>query len=100
MPFEISHTKNRKRSIKQHIKYFNIRSKIQLDHPVVFKDILYIFPLKNPFGAFFKSYSIATQDVDAAPVGGLEGRRRWDGGGGGKQQPEAVKSLKFGILYS
>ena len=28
------HTKNRKRSLKQHIKYFNFRSKIQLDHPV------------------------------------------------------------------
>ena len=28
------HTKNRKRSSKQHIKYFNFRSKIQLDNPV------------------------------------------------------------------
>ena len=30
----VCHTKNRKRSLKQHIEYFNFRSKIQLDHPV------------------------------------------------------------------
>ena len=27
-------TEDRKRSVKQHIKYFNFRSKIQLDNPV------------------------------------------------------------------
>ena len=32
MMFERSHTKNRKRSIKQH---FNFQSQVQLDHPVV-----------------------------------------------------------------
>ena len=34
MLFERCHTKNRKGSIKQHIQYFNFRSKVQLDHPV------------------------------------------------------------------
>ena len=34
MLFERCHTKNGKRSIKQHIKYFNFRGKVQLDHPV------------------------------------------------------------------
>ena len=34
MQFERCHTRNRKRSIKQHIKYFNFRSQVQLDHPV------------------------------------------------------------------
>ena len=34
MLFERCHTKNSKRSIKQHMKYFNFWSKIQLDHPV------------------------------------------------------------------
>ena len=34
MLFERCHTKNRMRSIKQHIKYFHFLSKIQLDHPV------------------------------------------------------------------
>ena len=34
MLFERRHTENRMRSIKQHIKYFNSRSKVQLDHPV------------------------------------------------------------------
>ena len=36
MLLEICHTKNRKRDLKQHIRYFNLRSKIQiqLDHPV------------------------------------------------------------------
>ena len=34
MLFERYHIKNRKRSFKQAIKYFNFRSKIQLDHPV------------------------------------------------------------------
>ena len=32
--FFIFHAKNRKRSLRQHKKYFNFRSKIQLDHPV------------------------------------------------------------------
>ena len=32
--FERCHTKHRNISIKQHIKYFNFRSKIQFDHPV------------------------------------------------------------------
>ena len=32
--FERWHTKNRKRDLKQHIKYFNFRSKILLDHPI------------------------------------------------------------------
>ena len=35
MMFERCHTKNRTRSIKQHIKYFNFRYKHQLDHPVL-----------------------------------------------------------------
>ena len=36
MLFERCHTlKDRKRSIKQHIKDLNFRNKIQLDHPVV-----------------------------------------------------------------
>ena len=34
MLFERCHSKNRKRSIKQHIKYLYFRSKIQLDHLV------------------------------------------------------------------
>ena len=34
MLFEGCHTKDRKRSLRQHVKYFNFRSKIQLDHPV------------------------------------------------------------------
>ena len=34
MLFEICHTKNRKRSIKQHIKYFNFWSLVLLDLPV------------------------------------------------------------------
>ena len=34
MLFERCHNKLRKRSLKQHIKYFNFRSNIQLDHPV------------------------------------------------------------------
>ena len=34
MLFERCHTINRKISIKQHPKYFNFRSKIQLDHTV------------------------------------------------------------------
>ena len=33
--FDICHIKNRKRYFKQHMKYFNFRSKIQLDHPVL-----------------------------------------------------------------
>ena len=32
--FERCPTKNRKTSLKQHIKYFNLRNKIQLDHSV------------------------------------------------------------------
>ena len=35
MLFERCHSRNRNISIKQCIKYFNIRSKIQLNHPVV-----------------------------------------------------------------
>ena len=35
MPFERCDTKNRKRSIKHHVKYFNFRSKVQLDTPVL-----------------------------------------------------------------
>ena len=35
MLFERCHTNNRMRSIKEHIKYFNFRSNIQLDHPVI-----------------------------------------------------------------
>ena len=34
MLFERCHTNNRKRSLRQHVKYFNLRSKILLDHPV------------------------------------------------------------------
>ena len=34
MMFERCDTKNRKRSIKEHIKYFNFRCYIQLDLPV------------------------------------------------------------------
>ena len=34
MMFDRCHTKNVKRFLKQHIKYFNFRSKIQLDQPV------------------------------------------------------------------
>ena len=34
MLFDRCHTKNVKRFLKQHIKYFNFRSKIQLDQPV------------------------------------------------------------------
>ena len=34
MLFERFHTKKRKRSFKQHKKYFNIRYLVQLDHPV------------------------------------------------------------------
>ena len=37
MLFERWHITNRKRSLKQHVKYFNSRIKIQLDHPVVCK---------------------------------------------------------------
>ena len=33
MMFDRCHTKDRKRSLAQHLKYFNLRSKIQLDHP-------------------------------------------------------------------
>ena len=36
LKYSICHTKIRKRSINQHIKYFNFRSKVQLDHPVHF----------------------------------------------------------------
>ena len=32
--FEGCHTKNRKGSFKDHIKYFHFRSKVLLDHPV------------------------------------------------------------------
>ena len=39
MLFEKCRTKNRKRSIKQHMNYFNFRSKIQLDHPVGMLDL-------------------------------------------------------------
>ena len=35
MLFDRCHTKNRKRSIKQHIKYLNFWSKVLLDHPVL-----------------------------------------------------------------
>ena len=31
--FERGHNKIRKRDLKQHLKYFNFRSKIQFDHP-------------------------------------------------------------------
>ena len=34
---ERCHTKDRKSSIKQHIRYFNFRSKIHLDHPVALR---------------------------------------------------------------
>ena len=34
MLFERCHTKNRKIALKHHIRYFNFRSKFQLDHPV------------------------------------------------------------------
>ena len=34
MLFDRCHTKNRKKSLKQHTKHFNFRSKIQLDHTV------------------------------------------------------------------
>ena len=34
MLFERFQAKNRKISLKQHIKYFNFRSEIQLGHPV------------------------------------------------------------------
>ena len=34
MMFERCETKNRKRSFRQHLKYINFRSRIQLDHPV------------------------------------------------------------------
>ena len=36
MLFERCHTKDRKRSLKQHIRYFNFRNKTHLDHPVFF----------------------------------------------------------------
>ena len=36
MLFERCFTKNRKRDLKQHVKYFNFRSITQFDHPVVF----------------------------------------------------------------
>ena len=36
MLFERCHTKDRKRSLKQHIRYFNFRNKIHLDHHVFF----------------------------------------------------------------
>ena len=35
--FERCQAKTRKRSIKQHIKYFHFRIKIKLDHPVHFE---------------------------------------------------------------
>ena len=35
MLFERCHTKKRKRTLKQHIKYINFRSNNKLDHPVV-----------------------------------------------------------------
>ena len=35
MLFERCHTKARMRSIKRHIKYFNFRSKVQLNHPYI-----------------------------------------------------------------
>ena len=37
MLFERYHTENRKKSLKQRIKYFNFRSKIHLNHPVDLK---------------------------------------------------------------
>ena len=40
MPFERCQTNVRKRSFKQHIKYFNFRSKIQLEYPVCWIKLL------------------------------------------------------------
>ena len=37
MLFERCHTKKRKRSIKQDTQYFNFRSEVLLDHPVLLK---------------------------------------------------------------
>ena len=42
MVFDICHTTYRKRSFKQHTKYFNFQRKIQLDHPVGMKISLHV----------------------------------------------------------
>ena len=44
--FERCNCKNKKISIKQHIKYFNFRSIIPLDHPVVVDAIYGVLNLK------------------------------------------------------
>ena len=48
--FERCHTKNGKRYLKQHLKYFNFRSKIQLDHPVRFVLSVVTVVLPLPLG--------------------------------------------------
>ena len=42
MLFERCHSENRERSLKEHIKYFYFRSKIQLGHPVHYREKLTI----------------------------------------------------------
>ena len=55
MLFGRCHTKNQKRSLKRHIKHFNFRSKIQLDHPVQRPS-----PPRRPRSPFTMTLSAAT----------------------------------------
>ena len=53
MLLERKGSRNRKISLKQHIKYFTFRSKIQLDHPVQ------PIPVSGT-GLFFRLYMVST----------------------------------------
>ena len=56
--FERCQTKNLKRSLKQHIKYFNFRSKVQLDRPVLHTLLCsFTFPPSLPVAPFVESFS-------------------------------------------
>ena len=72
MLFDRCHTKNRKRSFKQHIKYLNLQSKIQLNHPV--KYIATSVLNQNP--AWFSVPAKLAGQVPKWSRGGRKGDRR------------------------
>ena len=70
MLFERCHTKNRKRSIKQHIKHFNVLNKIQLDHhvPGVFVPFYIDSPLSLSFQFLRSSTNLFLLNLSVADL--------------------------------
>ena len=87
MLFERFHTKNIKRSLKQHIKYFNFRSKAELDHPVL--SCFPSFSLANlPIYQYHAGFHLSP-DSDRLPRGAA--RRRVAAPAQGDPQPAHLR---------